>query len=496
MPTGNPFKPKAVGYSAPTDPVGKLNVLFDKMAASVENLYHGFQHLGDAVKAMDRMASRVAFLSVVAAGPRSNVPYDLRDVLRAQGARPGGSHQQAFGRNPVSPVAGPGSPPPLPGRPPVGSPANGLPKGTWWVKVPPPPAPPKGPPPLPPLGPGGQPAGGRRPDLSGPLNKAAFGSALASAALLKASSPLATDTLMKSLELALAKLGRGTVGPSGALSRNLQGVGQWADRNPGLADLVGKLAVLTAGVTVAALGVNILAKAAANASAALTWLAASARGPGGLPVPSPTGPKGPVGGLAANVAGGAAGGVATSGRFARLRSLAGRAGPFAAPVAAALDAYDSYDLARNDTESAVHKGISRGLPSTPIYSSTYGVTDAGKDLAKWGLRNFAGYSRKEVDDAQSRIDEAFESLNPFAKSNPTKGAGKGGHLTALPPMTPQILGVDEVWKSVQLSALADPLQQEIDREQMANDQKAMADAVTTGMLNYDQQKGKDPAARR
>jgi hypothetical protein len=131
MPAGNPFKPKAAGYAAPSDPVGKLTEIVTKVSASMENLFSSFTHLAESVKLMDRQATRIAFMGAIAAGPRNPVPYDIRDVLRGHG-----------GRGSRGPARGSSRRPRVPGRPSPRSPAapprprSRRPRTGWFVWAP------------------------------------------------------------------------------------------------------------------------------------------------------------------------------------------------------------------------------------------------------------------------------------------------------------------------------------------------------------------------
>lgn len=521
---GNPFKPKAAGYQTPQDPVLRLTEQLGKMSGAVENLFQGFTHLGEAVKAMDRMATRVAFMAAITAGPRSPIPYDLRDSIRHFGHQTGIKRAGPWQAGPPAPYAGGGhaggsaggvvggrsAPPPLPKNPsskyglvrlgpgpndpwvPAGP--GGLPYGPGN------PARPKGgmgwnagrnggvsgPINLPggpggggPGGPGG--GGPARPNFAGGATQTFFASSIASAALMKSASPIAADTMAQSFELMLAKFGRGTIGPSADLSRNMQAAGNWADRNPELAAMLAKTVVVTAGLTGLAVVINIMATAARNAAASLQWLALSGRA----------------------AAGGQAGStVAQAGSKGGFIPMLGSLGPAAAVVGGILDTRNFAGNLQGNLSNGIPQALQKLLPSGPQnYSSSYGFSDFAQDSA-WGIvRQFM--SKEEYQRAREYHDSSLQQLNPFKRGgwvekqlgfspNPFDWFGLGSHdkpedkkkdgfLTATSNVHPAFVGLEDVYKQITLSALEPPLEAAKNNVQRQNDLNFMAEAMGKGI---------------
>lgn len=236
------------------------------------------------------------------------------------------------------------------------------------------------------------------------LQRVFFGSAIGSALLLRAGSPLAADTLHKSFELALAKLSRGTLGQTGWMSRNLQQFSGWADRYPDTAGLLGKALILTTVVGGAIIGISIMAKAANTAAASLMYLARSAgiRGAVGrrTPVPPVIPAPGGAPGIVSNAAKGTGSAANSIGAGSRLGRIAGAAGKFATPLTLVLAGADAIDNAsgmfiENQPKKYSANNWMMGLPNNfdfftvPLGNAMYSKKSPGD------TSGFGGRLRKE-----------------------------------------------------------------------------------------------------
>jgi hypothetical protein len=344
--------------------------------------------------------------------------------------------------------------------------------------------------------------------------KTFFASSIASAGLLKEGSPAAADTTAKSFELMLAKFGRGANGPAAFLSRNMQSAGNWADRNPELAEMVGKFTLVTAGLTGLAVVVNIMAAAARNASASLTWLAASGRGAAGAQAVA--GAAGSTAGSTAGtgaVAAKATGGVAAVGGRSRLGAVGGLA-RLAGLGLIAFDAADNLQGAFGPNRKYSHRNYSQ-IPNNidmivnPLANAikTGSAEDGGSGFfgryRKESIRNNVGALTDlgvgQETGVGDRLRQAFSIVEGAMGFTPSFGprgqlpgkkpgtweggeGSEGGFLTSNPSQVrPQFTQIEDVHRQASLSALEDPLDAAIKNVQRQNDLDFISKAMGKGL---------------
>jgi hypothetical protein len=200
-------------------------------------------------------------------------------------------------------------------------------------------------------------------------------------------------------------------------------------------------------------------------------------------------------------------------------------------LAAAVDSYDFWDKAQNRPGEAMPQFASRLTPTVSTYSSTYGATDAGQDLAKFTMRQF-GYSREELDRTQAAHDYWLHEYNPLKAGgyferklgfspNPAAWVGladtakdaeakarerlkgtpadpahyiePGGYGTP-----PAFMSISDVYRSATLSAVSTtPLDAELKQARMENYQKMVEELQeANGHLKAIADKDKDGVALR
>jgi hypothetical protein len=293
---------------------------------------------------------------------------------------------------------------------------------------------------------------GGRPDPYGGLGKDGHGLSkegagkffLASTAiaggLARAGAPDALETFMKSLELAAAKMGGSFVPPLAAASRQLQTFAAWFDRQPEfLKKGFGWVAAFGVTGTGAVLMVGMLAKAAMTAATACAWLARSAGGAAAAQTGGAAAGAGGSAAVGAAGAGGAAAGAATkTGRAFLGRALGRAAGPLGV-------AYGIYDVASSDTKGDALAKLLHGI--APINPLGHPFVEAAQQ--RMGVPT---------------LGETVDGLRGVKRP----GKPPNNRVQLASTVEPMFMGVDDIYRQVQLSVLKQPMDQDVTTTQLAN----------------------------
>lgn len=333
-----------------------------------------------------------------------------------------------------------------------------------------------------------------------------FLGALATTGLLaRAGSPDSLNTFMKSLELAGATMGKSFAEPLIYLSKKVQDFAKWWDALPtATQDNFAWIATFTALGTGAVLALGLFTRAVYQAIIALNFLG---KLPGTLlsktPIVAP--------GVAAAGVGGAGGAAAstgtTAGAVAAKSSRFARFVRFAGPIGAAAGVgYEAYKTNTAETEGKAIQEMSV-KPGTAPENVKNSVT--GNWITQFSKYAASGFNRKDTRENNQLLEDfatdvankkpgwdtwqvrAFEASigwmgfydsdsaanSETAKKRIASGEDKDGKkigtedkgdykFSPSSKVEPMFMGIDDVWRQMQLSVLQDPMEQDILTQQL------------------------------